>query len=310
MNLSHLRYAVEVEKMRSINKAAESLFMGQPNLSRAIKELEEYLGINIFKRTSKGMVPTESGKEFLSYAKNILAQVDKLEYIYRKADKEKQKFTISVPRASYISKAFVDFVDEIDKSQKIEFSFKETNAMRAINNIVHSNYNLGIIRYQKIFDDYFKTMFHEKGLKHEKICEFSKLIVMSKNNKLAKKEKIYKDDLTNCIEIIYGDPYVPSMPIYDVKKAEFSEFTQRKIFVFERGSQFDILNNIHDSYTFDSKLPDDMLSRYNLIEKKCLWCNKIYKDVLIYGKNYYFTNLDKAFIEKVYEYADKFQNNI
>ncbi len=75
MNLLYLQYAVEIEKTGSINKAAENLYMGQPNLSRAIKELEASLGISIFARSSKGMVPTPQGEEFLHYAKKILGEV-------------------------------------------------------------------------------------------------------------------------------------------------------------------------------------------------------------------------------------------
>lgn len=74
MNLLYLKYAVEVARTTSITKAAEALYMGQPNLSRAIKDLEEELGIKIFKRTSKGIVPTEEGEEFLGYARSILSR--------------------------------------------------------------------------------------------------------------------------------------------------------------------------------------------------------------------------------------------
>ena len=81
MNILHLRYAIEVERTRSISKAAENLFMGQPNLSKAIRELEENLGVTIFKRTSKGIVPTQKGEEFLVYAKRILVQIDELPFI-------------------------------------------------------------------------------------------------------------------------------------------------------------------------------------------------------------------------------------
>ena len=82
MNTLHFKYAVEVERTRSISKAAENLFMAQPNLSKAIKELEDSLGITIFQRTSKGVVPTQQGAEFLKYAKNILTELDKMESIY------------------------------------------------------------------------------------------------------------------------------------------------------------------------------------------------------------------------------------
>ena len=83
MNLVHLKYAVEVARCGSINKAAENLYMGQPNLSRAIKELENSLGITIFQRSSKGMVLTPEGEGFIAYAQKILRQVDEIEELYK-----------------------------------------------------------------------------------------------------------------------------------------------------------------------------------------------------------------------------------
>lgn len=72
MNLQHLRYAVEVANCRSITKAAARLFIGQPNLSRAIRELEDEFGAPLFRRTSTGMIPTVQGEAFLEHAKIIL----------------------------------------------------------------------------------------------------------------------------------------------------------------------------------------------------------------------------------------------
>ncbi len=135
MNFLHLKYAVEVERTRSITKAAENLYMVQPNLSRAIKELEESIGITIFRRTSKGIVPTPQGEEFLTYAKNILGQVEEIESIYKKGDTDKITFNISIPRASYITHAFIKLVASMDMSKEIEINYKETNSLRAIINI-------------------------------------------------------------------------------------------------------------------------------------------------------------------------------
>ena len=81
MNLSYLKYAVEVEKTGSITKAAQNYYMNQPHLSKIIRELERDLGCPIFDRTSRGMIPTVRGEEFLRYAKGIMeqeAQLDKL----------------------------------------------------------------------------------------------------------------------------------------------------------------------------------------------------------------------------------------
>ena len=87
MNLLHLKYAVEIDCTKSISKAAENLYMGQPNLSRAIKELEENLGIKIFRRTSKGIITTPEGEEFLEYARKITSQVEELENVYKKGQR-------------------------------------------------------------------------------------------------------------------------------------------------------------------------------------------------------------------------------
>lgn len=83
MNILHLKYAVEVAKAGSLSKAAEALYMNQPNLSRAIKELEASLGITIFGRSAKGVYVTPEGEEFLGYARKILSQIDEVEAIYK-----------------------------------------------------------------------------------------------------------------------------------------------------------------------------------------------------------------------------------
>jgi len=101
MNLLHLKYAVEVERTRSFTGAAANLFMSQPNLSRAIKELEESLGITIFKRTSKGIVTTTQGEEFLFQAKNILRQIDEIEEQYRKDTADQKKMIVASTASPY-----------------------------------------------------------------------------------------------------------------------------------------------------------------------------------------------------------------
>lgn len=306
MNILHLKYAVEVEKTRSINKAAENLFMSQPNLSRAIKELEESLGITIFKRTTKGIQITPQGEELLGYAKKILRQIDEVEALYKGRKDTKQSFSVSVPRASYISDAFTQFAKELDLTCEAEISYKETNSMRAVNNILQSDYNLGIIRYQTTFEKYFETMLRDKKLCSELIREFSYVAVMSKENPLAKKEYIELTDLKNCIEIAHADPYVPSFPMAEARKAELSEFVDKHIFIFERGSQMELLREVPDTFMWVSPVSPKTLREYNLVAKQCPENKKIYKDVLIYRENYRFSPLDELFIEKLNEVKNKY----
>ncbi len=299
MNLLHLKYAAEIAKTGSLNKAAENLYMGQPNLSRAVKELENTLGITIFERSARGMVTTPEGEEFISYANKILKQVDEVEKLYKTGKPEKQCFSISVPRASYISEAFVNFSKQIDQSLPAEIFYKETNAMRAIKNIIESDYKLGIVRYAENYDKYFKAVLDEKGLKYELVTEFTYVLIMSANHKLAKKKKISYGDLKPYTEIAHADPFVPSLPFSAVIKEELPEDVERRIYVFERSSQFELLCENENTFMWVSSIPDKLLKRYGLIQKICIDNSRVYKDMLIYRKDYKLTKLDEVFITEL-----------
>lgn len=301
MNILHLKYAVEVAQTQSISKAAANLYMGQPNLSRAIKELEESLGITIFKRTSKGITTTPDGDEFLRRARRIIAQVDEVEEIYRNGRQRKQTFSVCVPRASYFSLAMSEFSKHISLSEPAEIFYKETNSMRTINNVIRGDFNLGIVRYQSAFERYFTDMFTEKHLVFETVSEFSYVLLVKRTSPLAEKKEITLDDLKNYIEITHGDPYVPSLPLIDVKKAELSAEVDKRIYVFERATQFILLGSVPNTFMWVSPIPRQLLDNYDLVMKECPENTKVYKDVLIHRKDYKMSDMDKQFITNVIE---------
>ena len=305
MNILHMKYAVEVAKVGSLNKASETLLVATPNISRSIKELEGDLGIVIFDRTAKGVTLTLEGEEFISYAKEILNQIDEVETFYKKGSVKKQKFSISVPRACYISEAFSEFSKSLS-NDPAEIFYKETNSQRTIKNILNHDYKLGIIRYAENYDKYFKAMLEEKGLVYEMITEFSYSLIMSADSPLAQKEEITFDDLKGFIEIAHADPYVPSMPLSKVVKEELPDNIDRRIFIFERASQFDLLYKNPETFMWVSPAPDSLLKRYNLVQKKCIDNNKKYKDVLIYKNGYKLTKLDRQFITELCESKRKY----
>ena len=300
MNILHMKYAYEVAKAGSLSKASEVLLIAVPNISRSIKELEADLNITIFDRSTKGMRLTPEGEEFMNYAKGILSQIDQVEQLYKGNLQKKQKFSISVPRACYISEAFAQFSKTLTK-EPAEIFYKETNSQRTINNLLNHDYKLGIIRYSENYDKYFKAMLEEKGLVYEIVTEFSYCLIMSKNSPLSQYDTITFDDLTDYIEIAHADPYVPSVSVARVVKEELPDNIDRRIFVFERGSQFDLLCKNPQTFMWVSPAPADMLERYDLVQKKCVDNQKVYKDVLIYKKRYKLTNLDKKFITALCE---------
>lgn len=302
LNITHLKYALEVAKTLSITKAAENLYMGQPNLSRSIRELEEKLGIEIFKRTSKGISVTDQGEEFLMYAKTILEQIALVESIYQKDGHAEIQFSISVPRASYISCAFEDFMSKHDFSQNIEIIYKETDSRQTIDNILHDGFQLGIIRYQSIYDQYFKNLLIEKGLYFEMIYKFHPLALISKESPLAGKENVCLEDLTPLVQITHGDFFVPLVSENEVKKSELGKHINNQITLFERGSQFGLLEKMPHAFKWVSPIPSRILDKYNLVQKPCRDTQRTYKDVMIYKKDYSFTQIDLAFIDELMKY--------
>lgn len=297
MNFAHLKYVVEIANTNSISKAAENLYMNQPNLSRAIKSLENELGIVIFTRSSKGIKITPEGEEFIQYARKIINQVDDLESMY-KEKRTVQKLSVCVPRASYMSYAISSFAKKIKLTEPVDIYYRESNSMRAINEVVLGNYNMGIIRYQDIYAKDFKRLFMEKRLESYVINEFSYTLVMSKTHPLAKKENIRAEELTHYIEIAHADPYVPNMPLIDVKKNMAPVEMDKIIYVYERASQYDLLQNVEGTFMWMSPVSDDYLSKFDLIQKKCDFNDKIYKDAVIYRKGYKLTALEKLFLEE------------
>lgn len=295
MNISHLRYALEVEKTGSITQAADNLFMGQPNLSKAIKELEAFIGIPIFKRTFRGVIPTVRGKEFLARAREILFKIDELEQIYARED-QAIRFSVCVPRASYISYAFTRFAKDLGLKRNFVLDFQETSSEKAIERVAEGYYNLGIIRYELGKTPYYQKLISEKNLKTQLVWEGPYVVLMSEENELAGRDVLTSEDLHEAIQIVHGDleTNVREKRNADEKKEEIHE-----IRVYERGSQFDLLHEIPDTYMWVSPVPPQVLKRNGLVQRACPSGSKKIIDLLIYPEIYHLTELDKLFIQKV-----------
>ncbi len=309
MNILYLKYAIEVAKTGSINKAAETLYVAQPNISRAIKELESQLDITIFDRNTKGMKLTLEGELLIQYGKKILKQIDEVEEIFKDGKKNNKVFSISVPRSSYISYAFANFSKSLEKVNECEVFYKETNSQRVIKNVVENDFHLGIIRYARKYEKQFKERFEEKKLIYEHIAEFSYVLIVNKKSPLLELDEVKFDDLKYYIEIAHADPYVPSLPLSIVKKEELPDNINRRIYLYERCSQFEVLSENIETFMWVSPVPQEVLDRYGLVQIKCSDNKKIYDDVLIYKNDYILSDLDKTFITELCNSRRKHLNN-
>ena len=174
-----------------------------------------------------------------------------------------------------------------------------------INNVLHKEYKLGIIRYAENFDKYYKAMLEEKKLAYEMITDFQYVLIMHKNSPLSQMEEISFSDLEGYMEIAHADPLVPSLPLSEVKKSEMPT-SSRRIFVVERASQFELLSQNPQIYMWVSPIPTPLLERYQLVQRECTDIHKIYKDVLIYQENYKLSKLDHLFINELLKSKRKY----
>ena len=299
MNILHMKYAVEVARTGSISKAAEKLYTGQPNISRAIKELENSLSITIFSRTPQGMIPTPMGEEFLSYARLIISQLDEMEARYSADRQEKQMFQISIPRASYISDAFLRFVRSLDPAREIECRYHETNSLYAMSNILEGGYGLGVIRFQSAFAPHFSAMLEEKKLAYEPVWTFPYWLLLSETHPLAAAEEIHAEDLEPFIEVAHGDPYVPTDTMAGVRTADTPRPAKRSILIHERAIQFELLRQVPGAYMWTSPIPAQMLRRHGLCLRPCADSAREYQDVLIYRKKHILSELEERFVREL-----------
>lgn len=289
MNITHLKYAIEVLDTKSITKASQNLYMGQPNLSKALKDFEKDIGITLFIRTAKGVEPTEKGLDFLLSAKRILSQFDNLEKKYS-SDKNKCLVNISVPRCASISKAFIDFFNIYKENHQIIIKFRETSAQNIISDVMSSQADFGIVRYHAQYENHFLSQITHSELSYKPLYEFKLSLLMHKSHPLSQNKIINKNDLDKYIEVAQGDYYIN-------KFNQNKSIMNKRILVYDRASQYDLLREIYGTYMWVSNIPYDVLNLHDFVIKKCDMDDIVSKDVFIYKNDIIYSKKAINFIK-------------
>jgi DNA-binding transcriptional LysR family regulator len=304
MNTLYLRYAVEVAQTGSFTQAARNLYLSQPRLSKAIRELERHFGAEIFDRTAKGVVPTPQGEAFLARARAILDQVDQLEGIFQAPGDKLQRLSVSVPRASYISQAFIELSKGLSLDHEVDYKYWETSSSQAIRNVVENQCDLAVVRFQTVYEPYFMELLEEKDLLHRTICEFDCYALMSARHPLADRETVAYSELKGYIELVHGDFSVPMLSPARARQLSHPEEKKREIAIYERGSQLELLSGLPTTYMWGSPLPQRTLERMGLVQKRCDIAPRSYRDILVYRRGHRFTPEEESFIQILTQTAD------
>ena len=194
ITLQQLKYVIEVSRSRSISKAAQNLFISQPSLSNAIKELENEIGIAIFLRTNKGIILTTEGSEFLGYARQVVEQAALLENRYSNTQPLQQHFSVSAQHYAFAVSAFVRLLKEYNQ-EEYEFTLRETKTYEIIADVKNLRSEVGIL-YVNDFNKKVIYKFLEEGnLIFHQLFEADPHVFISAQNPLAKQDFVTLSDL-------------------------------------------------------------------------------------------------------------------
>ena len=194
ITLQQLKYVIEVSRSRSISKAAQNLFISQPSLSNAIKELENEIGIVLFFRTNKGIILTTEGSEFLGYARQVVEQAALLENRYSNTQPLQQHFSVSAQHYAFAVSAFVRLLKEYNQ-EEYEFTLRETKTYEIIADVKNLRSEIGIL-YVNDFNKKVIYKFLEEGnLIFHQLFEANPHVFISAQNPLAKQDFVTLSDL-------------------------------------------------------------------------------------------------------------------
>lgn len=261
MTLQQLKYAIEIAKCGSINIAAKKLFITQPSLSNAIKELETELNKIIFERTNRGVSVTVDGAEFLGYARQIIEQTELLEKRYFNVKPSAQKFSVSTQHYAFAVNAFVDLIKEYGIDE-YEFNLRETKTYEIIEDVKNLRSEIGIMYLNEFNSKVLNKLFKENNLKFTKLFRAKPHIFISIKNPLSKQKEVTLKDLEN-------------YPYLSFEQGEFNSFHfseeilstlshKKRIRVSDRATLFNLLIGLN-GYTISTGIISSELNGDDII---------------------------------------------
>lgn len=206
MTLTQLRYAITVANANSLNEASKKLFISQPSLSSAIKELEEETGIEIFRRTNRGISLTPDGEEFIGYARQVVEQYELIEAKYVAKEKSKKRFSVSMQHYTFAVNAFVEMVKQFGMDE-YEFAVHETKTYEVIEDVKNFKSEIGILYVNDFNRKVITKLFKEYDLEFFELLKCKIYVYMWKGHPLANQKEITLEELDEypCLSFEQGN---------------------------------------------------------------------------------------------------------
>lgn len=263
MTIQQLKYAVTAAEKGTMSEAAQFLFIAQPSLTNAIRDLEKELRITIFHRTNKGIIATNEGEEFLGYARQILQQVGLIEEKYIDGKSRKQIFSVSAQHYSFAVNAFVDVIKTFG-SQSYDFTLRETQTYEIIQDVSRLKSEVGILYLSRENENIIGKIITESGLIFEELFTASPHVFISYRHPLVEKECISLYDLKNYPYLCFEQGDYNSF--YFSEEILSSISREMTIKVRDRATLFNLAVGL-DGYTISTGIISHELNGENIIAR-------------------------------------------
>ena len=263
MTLKQLQYIVTVAETGNITEAAKRLFIAQPSLTAAVRELEKEYGFSIFIRDNKGVQPTPEGDEFLGYARQVLEQAKLIDERYTGSHKGKQRFCVSAQHYSFVVEAFVELLKECN-SDKYEFHMRETQTYDIIDDVAHLRSEIGILYLNNFNETVIRKTLRDNELTFKKLFTAKPHVFIGKNSPLAKKRSLSLADLKPYPRLSYEQGNHNSF--YFSEEILRTVDCDKEIVVCDRASLFNMLIGLN-GYTICSGVISEELNGSGIIAK-------------------------------------------
>lgn len=260
MTLTQLKYAVEVAAAGTISKAAENLYITQPSLTASIRELEQEYGVQIFKRTNKGVVVTSEGEEFLGYARQVMTQTRLMEERYLGTAPVRHRFCVSTQHYSFAVEAFVALLKKYG-GEEYDFRIRETQTYEIIEDVAKQKSEVGILYLNSFNEKVLRKLFRQHQLRFDTLFTARPHIFISQDNPLACKKTVTLRDLEPYPRLSYeqGDHNA----FYFSEEILSTRESRKDIMVRDRATLFNLLIGLN-GYTICSGVINEKLNGQNI----------------------------------------------
>lgn len=292
MNTLHLQYIIEIERTRSISQAAENLYIGQPNLSRVLREMETSVGFPIFERTPRGVRPTTRGAEFLTHARAILRELEAMDSLGPRHPVV-GRLRVCLPRSTAHMEAAARYLGSLSQPRDLDVILRECHPRQALQYLKSGEMDLALIRFRGEYKDYFQEQAQALSLTLRELACFRSRVLLHRDHPLAGKEAISREELIPYPEVVHGDLFRSA--------GKASKSPRCRIYATDRLAQITLLSTVPGSYLWAAPMDPRTLEAQGLVQRPCAEPKAPYFDALLYHKQYHMTQMEQNFLSALEE---------